>query len=118
MFIANITILIVNLVLAATIIGLSIHRGLAEPTGLDWNDFAAILLTSVAVVLAGVTVFIAAAAIWGYNAIKTAAENKAREVAEKVAIAETREAMSDQFGALDEDEEAKFWQDADDDQPG
>jgi hypothetical protein len=75
-------------------------HGLAAPTG-DWtySDLVVIILAGVAVLLAVATVFIAGMAIWGYAAIRQAAQDKAEEIARIVAtdVAQavaTREAIT------------------------
>jgi hypothetical protein len=75
-------------------------HGLAKPDG-EWkySDLVVILLTGIAVLLAVATVFIAGMAIWGYAAIRQAAQDKAEEIAKIIAtdVAQavaTREAIS------------------------
>ena len=53
--------------------------------GWKYQDFVTILLACCAVILAGVTIFVALIAIWGYNAIREAAEKASREVASDIA---------------------------------
>ncbi|MBI5264612.1 MAG: hypothetical protein HY852_22690 [Bradyrhizobium sp.] len=56
---------------------------------IEYKDFISILLTGLAVMIAVMTVFLAAAAIWGYERIRKdvleAAEKEARTVAKDVA---------------------------------
>jgi hypothetical protein len=58
---------------------------------IEYKDFISILLTGLAVMIAVATVFLAAAAIWGFEAIrreaKASAEIEARETATTVARA-------------------------------
>src|SRR3954471_5594814 len=62
-----------------------------ESSTLEYKDFISILLTGLAVMIAVATVFLAAAAIWGFEAIrreaKASAEIEARETATTVARA-------------------------------
>lgn len=61
-------------------------RGLAQnPQGFEYKDLIAIILTALAVVLAAVTLFVALIAIWGYNAIREAAQIAARDAAKDIA---------------------------------
>ena len=71
-------------------------HGLSEPTG-EWSypDLVVILLTGVAVLLAVATVFIAGMAIWGYAAIREAAQAKAEEIANTVATDVARTVATD-----------------------
>ncbi|MFZ2287776.1 MAG: hypothetical protein WAV93_12385 [Bacteroidales bacterium] len=75
-----------NVLLFAFLIWAVAARGL-QPAPADWKyqDLVTILLTAVAVILAAVTLFIAILAIWGYTALKDAAEKEARKVATDVA---------------------------------
>jgi hypothetical protein len=66
-----------------------------EKQTIEYKDFISILLTGLAVMVAVATIILAAAAIWGFEAIrkdaKASAENVARETATAVAkdVAET-----------------------------
>lgn len=61
--------------------------------GIEYKDLVTIILTAIAVLLAAVTLFVAAMAIWGYNSIREesvkaavkAADAKAAEIAKNVA---------------------------------
>ena len=87
------------LILALYYIG---SRGLASPpTGWEYKDLIAIVLTALAVILAALTIGIGALAIWGYTTIReaaidaaeTKADASARDIAESVATRVAREAL-------------------------
>jgi hypothetical protein len=73
------------------------RSGIATPHSehLDYKDFVAILLTGVTVMIAIAALFVAAAAIWTYKegmeVIRAAADKAAREVAEGIATRVARE---------------------------
>jgi len=62
---------------------------LKEAQTIEYKDFISILLTGLAVMIAVATIMLAAAAVWGFEAIrkeaKASAENVARETATAVA---------------------------------
>ena len=50
----------------------------------NYTDFLTVTLTALAVILAGLAVFIAILAIWGYNSIKKSSEISAQKRAERI----------------------------------
>jgi hypothetical protein len=61
-------------------------RGIAPASqGFEYKDLIAIILTVLAVILGAVTLFMALIAIWGYNAIREAAQLAARDAAKDIA---------------------------------
>lgn len=70
------------------------HRGFSVEDGrqvIDYKDFVSILLTAIAVMIAILTIFIAAAAVWGFSALKDEACRVARSEANQVALRATIE---------------------------
>lgn len=106
---ANVIILIVNVVILLTAVGVSVHQGVTPGPGLSWESFAAILLGSAAVIVTAVTAFIAIVAIWGYNSIREAAKEQARQAAGEQARRVAEEIARDVSATVAKREAAQAW---------
>lgn len=83
---ANRLLLLFNVILLALGGWFVATRGISPaPKGWSYQDLITILLTAIAVLLAAVTVFIALAALWGYNTLKESAKSTAETIAREVA---------------------------------
>ena len=91
---ANRILVALNIIgLTAIVLYFGSHRLVQDDPNIEYKDLITIILTALAVLLAAVTLFVAAMAIWGYNSIrdesvkaaKKAAEAEARIVATNVA---------------------------------
>ena len=67
-------------------------RGVTAEKGWTPESLVTIVLAALAVLLAVVTIFLAAFAFWGYNALRRGSETMSAQVAERVAreVAQTR----------------------------
>ena len=75
---ANAFLLVINVVIAFILFWYIGTPGLlAAPRGWDYKDLVTILLTAIAVMLGAATIFVAALAVYGYTAIREAAERAA-----------------------------------------
>jgi predicted membrane protein len=79
-----------NAVLVIFVLYFLSHRYLLpskDAQTIEYKDFISILLTGLAVMIAVMTVFLAGAAIWGYERIRKEAREVAEKEAQKVASA-------------------------------
>jgi hypothetical protein len=73
-----------NFALFACLIFLFWSRGYIEGAGFTSVDLVTIVLAAVAVLITALGIFIALLAIWGYNSLRSTAEDIARTTAENV----------------------------------
>jgi hypothetical protein len=99
---SNVPWIYLNVVLAALLFYLCIRGGLKpDDPKVEYKDLITIILTAIAVLLAGVTIIIALLAVWGYSSIlktaqeaaEQAARDTARSIAEPVAARVAEEAV-------------------------
>ena len=76
-----------NLSLCIMFLWIFSTRSLTPSTGIEYKDLIVIVLTAVAVLLAAVTLFVGALAIYGYATLRDLAERTAKDTAERVAPA-------------------------------
>ena len=82
----NVPWIYLNVGLAALLFYLCIRGGLLpDDPRLEYKDLITIILTAIAVLLAGVTIIIALLAVWGYSSIRESVVKTAQEAAEQAA---------------------------------